>query len=138
MENNGVSSLPMMIGGGMDMVKQEVWHEIHSRYRLKESKKSIARSLSLSVQTVRKILKHDKPKPYIKAKKRESILSAYEGYIRQRLPAVGYFAQSIYEELVERGYKGGYDTVKRFVRPLRKRAEMEATVRFETPPGKQG
>jgi DNA invertase Pin-like site-specific DNA recombinase len=38
------------------MVKVEIWHEIHSRFKLKESKRSIARSLGISVQTFRRIL----------------------------------------------------------------------------------
>ena len=33
--------LPFVILGGKDMIKYEVWHEIHSRFKLKESKKSI-------------------------------------------------------------------------------------------------
>lgn len=37
-----------------------------------------------------------------------------------------------------RGYQRSYDIVKRFVSPLRKEADIEATVRFETPPGRQG
>jgi len=120
------------------MVKQEVWHEIHSRFRLKEPKKSIARSMGLSVQTVRKTLNQLAPKPYRRSKPYTGILSAYETYIRQRLPAVGYNAQAIFEEIQAKGYTGGYDTVKRSVQPLRRKAHMEATVRFETPPGKQG
>jgi len=36
------------------------------------------------------------------------------------------------------GYAGGYATVRRFVRPLREEATREATVRFETEPGRQG
>ena len=76
------------------MVKQEVWHEIHSRFKLKESKKSIARSMALSVQTVRKILKQSSPTPYKRAKSCGGVLSPYEDYIRQRLPAVGYNAQA--------------------------------------------
>ena len=37
------------------------------------------------------------------------------------------------------GYRGSYETVKRFVRPLRdaEQAAERATVRFETPPGQQ-
>jgi len=35
------------------------------------------------------------------------------------------------------GYKGGYDTVRRYIKPLHEEALREATVRFETPPGKQ-
>jgi len=128
----------MILTGGNAMVKQELWHEIHSRFKLKESKKSIARSVSLSVQTVRKVLKQGEPGPYKRSKGKASILSPYEDFIRQRLPAVGYCARGIYEELLPKGYAGGYDTVKVFVRPLRKEAQTEATVRFETPPGKQG
>lgn len=120
------------------MIKQELWHEIHSRFKLKESKKSIARSLGVSVQTVRKILSQSNPKAYRRKKANSNLLSTYHEYIRQRLPAVGYCAQSIYEEIQQRGYKGGYDTVKLYVRPLRKHAHTKATVRFETPPAKQG
>jgi transposase len=52
--------------------------------------------------------------------------------------AVGYCAQAIYEELRAQGYHGGYDVVRRFVSPLREEATIEATMRFETPPGRQG
>lgn len=138
MEPKDVIFLPMLISEGRDMVKAELWHEIHSRFKLKESKKSIARSLGLSVQTVRKTLRENEPKPYKRLKRNDNILSPYESYIRQRLAAVGYCARSIYEELVEKGYRGSYDTVKVFVRPLRKKWKAQATVRFETPPGKQG
>jgi transposase len=128
----------MIISGGGAVVKQELWHEIHSRFKLKESKKAIARSTGLSVQTVRKILKQGKAKPYKRKKGKEGILSPYKDYIHQRLPAVGYCARSIYEELSDKGYTGSYDTIKVYIRPLRKEATIEATVRFETPPGKQG
>jgi hypothetical protein len=54
------------------------------------------------------------------------------------LAAVGYCAQAIFEEINARGYRGSYQTIKRFVSPLRKEAAIEATVRFKTPPGQQG
>ena len=120
------------------MIRDELWHEIHSRFRLKESKKSIARSVGVSVQTIRKILKEDKARSYKRSRQGGGMLAPYEGFIRQRLAAVGYCARSIYEELVEQGYPGSYDTVKLFVKPLRREAQTAATVRFETPPGKQG
>jgi transposase len=120
------------------MVKGELWHEIHSRFKLKETKKSIARAVGLSVQTVRKILGQAEPRAYSREKHESELLGPYRDYVLQRLAAVGYCAQSIYEELQGRGYSGSYQTVKRFVSPLRKEAEIEATVRFETPPGQQG
>jgi hypothetical protein len=33
---------PAVKSGGEEMVKGELWHEIHSRFKLKETKKSIA------------------------------------------------------------------------------------------------
>ena len=119
------------------MVKRELWYEVHSRFKLKETKKSIARSLGLSVQTVRKILKETHPSNYSRRLSGNNLLTPFEDFIRTRLPAVGYCAQAIYEELNEKGYTGSYDTVKVYVRPLREEAQRTATVRFETPPGKQ-
>ena len=46
----------------------------------------------------------------------------------------------MFQELRQaRGYRGSYETVKRFVRRLRavEQAAERATVRFETPPGEQ-
>jgi len=57
MDRKDVCFLPILSSGGRDMVKQELWHEIHSRFKPKEPKKSIARTVGLSVQTVRKVLK---------------------------------------------------------------------------------
>ena len=129
--------LPIDKSGGKEMIKAELWHEIHSRFKLKEPKKSIARSLGIDVRTVRKVLRQSHPQRYRRKKKEKTLLSGYEDYIRKRLPAVGYCAQSIFEELLEMGYRGGYDTVRRYIKPLREEALREATIRFETPPGKQ-
>ena len=120
------------------MIKADMWHEIHSRRRLREAKKSIARALGLHIQTVRKVLRQAAPRPYERTKDERGLLTPYKNYILQRLAAVGYCARSIYEELQARGYPGSYDMVKRFVSPLRAEAFQEATMRFETPPGRQG
>jgi len=128
--------LPIDKSGGKDMIKAELWHEIHSRYKLKEPKISIARSLGIDVRTVRKILRQREPKRYHRQKKEKTLLSDYVDYIRKRLPAVGYCGQAIFEELQEMEYQGSYETFKRYIRPLREEAHREATTRFETPPGK--
>ena len=130
--------LPMITSGGDDMVKGDLWHEIHSRYKLKETKKSIARSLGVDVRTVRRILHQKAPQAYKRDQGKATIVSPFQEYIHRRLAAVGYCAQSVFEELQGIGYRGGYDAVRRFVQPLRKEAMTEATVRFETPPGRQG
>lgn len=120
------------------MVQGDLWHEIHSRFKLKETKKSIAHALELDVRTVRKILSQSEPVPYHRKRPEATLLSPYEAQIRQRLPAVGWCAQSIFEEIGPMGYPGSYATVRRFVQPLREEANREATVRFETAPGHQG
>jgi len=120
------------------MVKGDLWHEIHSRHKLKESKKSISRALQIDIKTVRKLLRQKQPQGYAREKQESKALAPHKAYILQRLAAVAYCAQAIYEELQVRGYRGSYDVVKRFVSPLRKEADIEATVRFETPPGRQG
>jgi transposase len=138
MSINRVDFLPAILPGGDDMVKGDLWHEIQSRFKLKESKKSIARTLQIDIKTVRKILRQKQPRSYSREKQESLILKPHKSYILKRLAAVGYCARSIYEELQVMGYLGSYDVVKRFVSPLRKEAEIEATVRFETPPGRQG
>ena len=50
MTRDGVSFLPAISPGGEDMVKGDLWQEIHGRFKLKESKKSIARALGLSIR----------------------------------------------------------------------------------------
>ncbi|WP_041439521.1 IS21 family transposase [Syntrophobacter fumaroxidans] len=119
------------------MVKRELWYEVQSRFKLKESKKSIARSLELSVQTVRSVLKQKAAPSYRRGPGKRTLLSPFEDHIHRRLAALGYCSRAIYEELVEQGYTGCYDTVRRFVQPLRKEAQTKATMRFETPPGRQ-
>jgi transposase len=130
--------LPMSVSEGDGMIKTELWHEIHSRFRLKETKKSIARALGLHIQTIRKVLQQSSPAPYRRPKSEATVLTPHKAYILRRLAAVGYCARAIYEELQTRGYRGSYDAVKRFVSPLQTAARVEATVRFETPPGRQG
>jgi len=120
------------------MVKAELWHEIHSRHKLKESKKSIARALGLHVQTVRAILRQTVPNPYRRERAGSKLLAPFLDFIKDRLAAVGYCAMSVFEEIREKGYAGSYDVVRRFVSPLRAEAFPEATTRFETPPGRQG
>ena len=120
------------------MVKSDLWHEIHSRFKLKETKKAIARALSLDVRTVRRVLRQEAPRAYERVRKGSRLLAGFEDRIRQRAAAVGFCAMAIYEELRAQGYRGGYDVVRRFVSPLRAEATLEATMRFETPPGRQG
>ena len=69
----------------------------------------------------------------------EVFLTTRAEYLRRRAADVGYSAQVLFQALQCRQYAGSYETVKRFVRPLRETL-MHAAVtrtRSETLPGLQ-
>lgn len=100
------------------------------------AKKAIARELALDIKTVRKWIGTTwKPQ---RRERKEPELARYDDWIRKRFPEVGYSAKVLYRELGEQGYRGSYETVQRYVRPLRAAAQPEAaTARYETAPGAQ-
>ena len=67
------------------------------------------------------------------------LLATHAAYLRRRAADVGYSAQVLFQELRGRQYAGSYETVKRFVRPLREMQLYAAVTRtrFETPLGLQ-
>ncbi|HUL76469.1 MAG TPA: hypothetical protein VL691_04325 [Vicinamibacteria bacterium] len=121
------------------MIREALWQEIHRLFtRERWSKSAIARALDLDRKTVRICLAQPAWTPYARAATPDTLLRVHRAFLEQRAPAVNYSAQVLYQELQhQHGYPGGYDTVKRFVRPLREAEALaaRATVRFETPPG---
>lgn len=123
------------------MLREALWEEIHRLHAVERlSKAAIARTLDLDRKTVRTCLAQAAWTPYERPPQTETLLTTHRTYLETRAPAVGYSAQILYQELTQRyGYMGSYDTVKRFIRPLRAAQDLasRATVRFETPPGLQ-
>jgi transposase len=122
------------------MVREERWQEIHRLFREERQPiAEIARQLDLDRKTVRRCLRQAVWAPYARPAVGGTLLAGHAEFLRARASAVGYSAQVLYQELRQRGYRGSYDTVKRFVRPLRTAESLaeRATVRFETPPGRQ-
>ena len=125
--------------GEVEMVGQERWEEIHRRARAGVSIRAIARELELDRKTVRRCLRQAEWRPYQRAARSDTLLTTHADYLRRRAAEVGYSAQVLFQELQHRQYHGSYETVKRFVRPLRE-TRLHAAVtrtRFETPPGLQ-
>jgi len=123
------------------MVREDCWREVHRRYHVeRRSKSEIARDLNLDRKTVRGILQAATWQPYTRAERADTLLAEHATFLRIRAPEVLYSARILFQELRRvRGYPGSYETVKRFVRPLRaaEQAAERAAVRFETPPGQQ-
>lgn len=137
MEQARLESVPEVVARE-PMITQDQWGAIETLRAQGHGKKTIARMLGLHVQTVREHLKRGTWKPYKRTPK-PGILEPFKAYLGQRMPQVLYSAQILLQELRERGYKGSYEVVKRFVRPHREERDRleEATVRFETAPGRQ-
>ena len=123
------------------MVDQERWVEIRRLFHEERVAISeIGRRLDLDRKTVRRSLRQTTWQPYRRAAGGETLLTAHADFVQARAPQVGYSARLLYQELrASRGYTGSYETVKRWVAPLREvqgHADR-ALLRFETPPGQQ-
>jgi len=124
-----------------EMVGKERWEEIRRlRFERQFGLSQIARELGLDRKTVRRCLRQSTWRPYQRAAVGETLLTTHEEFLLRRAPEVQYSARILYQELRrDRHYAGSYETVKRFVAPLRElQAQAELTqTRFETPPGQQ-
>ncbi|MDA9406052.1 IS21 family transposase [Bradyrhizobium sp. CCBAU 45384] len=100
---------------------------------------AIARQLGVDRKTVRAyIAKGLEPPVYKKRAARPGIVDHFEAYLRERLAAYpALTAVRLWRELKERGFVGGYSTVRDRVRELRPAQPATFEVRFETPAGEQ-
>lgn len=101
--------------------------------------KRIARELGVARNTVRRYLAAGDWQPY-RVPSRASRLQGMEAWLAERFERHRGNADVIRQELeAEHGVVIGLRSVQRAVEPLRRlqRAETRATVRFETPPGRQ-
>ena len=103
------------------------------------TQRSIARKLGISRNTVKKYIEAPEsclknPKPY----QRRSILDPYHRTIKAWLDEDEYYSATwIYDRLVNQGYTGSCETVKRKVGKLKTHKQKIAYMRFETEPGHQ-
>src|SRR5213593_704387 len=122
------------------MVQEDRWQEIHRLFR--DEKLPIAeigRRLDLDRKTIRRCLKQQSWRAYQRPPRTDTLLAAHADHLRERAAVVRYSAQVLFQELRQLGFRGSYQTVKRFVQPLRAAETLaeRASVRFETPPGQQ-
>ena len=103
------------------------------------TQRAITRKLGISRNTVKKYIESPenclkKPKSY----QRKSILDPYHGMIKAWLDEDEYYTASwICDRLVNQGYAGSYETVKRKVTKMKRHKQKIAYMRFETMPGHQ-
>ncbi len=126
--------------GGAPMLSEDQWGAVRSLAGRGMGTKAIARQLGLDPKTVRKYRRQRGRLPYRRCCPAQEALERDHGaYLEQRAAAVNWCAQVLLQELQAREYTGSYDAVKRWVAPRREaqRCLEDATVRFETGPGRQ-
>lgn len=128
-----------MLPGDSPMLMAE---EVSAMLRLHElgwGVKRIAHEMGTSKNTVRRYLKAGGYTPF-QQPERAKALDGLEGWLKERFLAHGGNADVVRQQLeAEHGLKVSLRTVERAVRGYREELvrEAQATVRFETPPGKQ-
>lgn len=124
----------------MVMLSKQRWEDVRQMHAQGVSNSEIARHLEIDRKTVRKALR-EPWRAYSRAQRDDTLLAGHADFLRQRAERVGYSAKILYQELCRsHGYRGSYETVKRFVAPLREQAVAAAELcqrRFETAPGQQ-
>jgi len=96
----------------------------------------IAAELGVHPKTVSRALKRGTA-PTPPRLKRSSKLDAYKAHIDRLLTEGVWNAVVILREIQAAGYGGGISIVREYITPKRALRQSKATVRFETPPGRQ-
>lgn len=120
------------------MLDMEGWMEIKSMKREGHSIREITRRTGRARNTVRKVLRKKAP-DQTKRSAKASILDEYKAYLKDRYRQTGLSAVRLLEEIAGMGYAGSVDTIRRYLRSIDREESVsaKATVRFESPPGKQ-
>jgi transposase len=128
------------VGAEEPVVGQERWEELHRLKAAGMTVSGIARATGLDRKSVRRCVRQVRWQAYRRADKRGGLLDAHREWLAERAVQVGYSARILYQELcAQRGFEGGYGTVRDAVRPLRREsaAALLTQCRFETEPGEQ-
>jgi transposase len=118
------------------MIRKEDFAVIQALHQRGVYQKDIAAELNVHPKTVRRALRRQGAPERIR-EKRGSKLDAYKGRVDQLLSEGVWNAVVILREIRAAGYEGGYSILLEYIQPKRVLRPSQATVRFETEPGKQ-
>lgn len=97
----------------------------------------IAAEVGVDRKTVSKWLADNTLPSYKPRNTKSSKLEAFKTYILQRMNEGCVNAIVLFDEIVEKGYQGKLTILRDFMKPHREKLLSKASIRYETPPGKQ-
>jgi len=110
---------------------------IRELYQKGWTQTAIGKETGFDRKTIRKYLKGDKlPERKANGKQKASKLDPYKNYLLQRIQEGTTNCVVLFEE-IQRWDTGKMTILRDFVRPYREQPKKQATLRYETPPGKQ-
>lgn len=122
------------------MKPKEVYVEVKLLKKHGLSLRQIAAEVGCAVNTVRRHLALEAVPKYERKVKRQTKLTQFEQYLRDRQQAAQpdtIPATVLYREIAARGYEGGMSQLRAFMRTLRPAPPVDPVVRFETAMGEQ-
>jgi transposase len=118
------------------MLSQEDYIVIRTLKKRGVYHKDIAAELGVHPRTVSRALQRGSA-PQRERKRRASKLDPYKPEIDRLLAEGVWNGVVILREIQAQGYEGGHTILRDYIQPKRAQRQSKATVRFETPPGRQ-
>jgi transposase len=119
------------------MLKTGEFFMIRELHQKGWTKTAIAEETGFDRKTVSKYINQDQLPQSSKRKVRESKLETFKPYLLQRIQEGTTNCMVLFEEIQAMGYEGKTTILREFIKPYRVQPKKQATVRFETAPGKQ-
>ncbi len=125
------------------MITVDQFMDVKTRIANKQSLRSIAQDTGHSRNTIRKIARGERVLQDFTEKKprkpRAHKIDPLCDYIKKQVSEFNLSSERILPEIQAMGYKGGIHSLRRYVASIKAESQRlaSATVRFETPPGKQ-
>src|SRR5262245_30278764 len=119
------------------MLSKEDWMTIQAQVAKGVYQKDIAAQLGVHPRTIRRALARGSAPSTKRPAARKSKLDPFKPAIDHLLQEGVWNAVVVLRELQAKGYDGEVSIVRDYLRPKRALRPSRATVRFETPPGRQ-
>lgn len=118
----------------LDVEERFVIRDLH---RKGVSITEIARRTGHDRKTIRKVINAPLERERRPRRRKNRKIDAFVPYLGERIEAGVLNARKLYHEIRDLGYRGKETQVRSFVQPYRQQRQSQATVRFETEPGRQ-